>query len=85
VDVRSSRFSMPNRLKRILDASMTKTISVTVTASGKSPMPIVRPMADVAQRLEAVVMPLTLSFSAQMVPAPMKPMPATMPPATCAG
>jgi hypothetical protein len=42
-------------------------------------------MAAVAQRLAAVVMPCTLSFSAQMVPAPMKPIPATMPPATWAG
>ncbi len=48
-------------------------------------MPAVKPMAAVAQRLAAVVMPLTLSFSAQMVPAPMNPIPATMPAAMRAG
>ena len=64
---------------------MRKTSNVTVAARRKSPSPVVKPMAAVAQRLAAVVMPLTLSFSAQIVPAPMKPMPATMPPATWAG
>lgn len=58
---------------------------VTAAASGKSPSPVAKPIAAVAQRLAAVVMPLTLSFSAQIVPAPMKPIPATTPPATCAG
>ena len=48
-------------------------------------MPVVKPMAAVAQRLAAVVMPLTLSFSAQIVPAPMKPIPAIMPAAMRAG
>jgi hypothetical protein len=48
-------------------------------------MLVVRPMAAVTQRLEAVVMPFTLSFSAQIVPAPMKPIPATMPVAILAG
>ena len=76
---------MPSRPKRIFDASIAKTIIVTVMARGKSPTPTVKPMAAVDHRLAAVVMPLTLSFSAQIVPAPMKPIPATMPPATCAG
>lgn len=54
-------------------------------------MPAVKPMAAVAHKLAAVVIPWTisplfrLSFSAQIVPAPMKPIPATIPPATWAG
>jgi hypothetical protein len=57
---------------------------VTVVVNGRCPMSVVRPMAAVTQRLEAVVMPFTLSFSAQIVPAPMKPIPATMPAAILA-
>jgi len=49
---------------------MMTTRNVTTAAKGWSPIAAVKPMAAVAQRLAAVVMPLTLSFSAQMVPAP---------------
>jgi len=70
---------MPSRQKTYFDASMMNTNNVTTAARGKSPSPVVKPMAAVAQRLAAVVIPLTLSFSAQIVPAPMKPIPATMP------
>jgi len=41
-------------------------------------------MAAVAQRLAAVVMPFTFSLSLYFVPAPMNPIPAIMPAATCA-
>jgi|GEM_PF-3784343 len=48
-------------------------------------MPAVNPIAAVTQRLAAVVMPTILSRSARIVPAPMKPMPVTMPAAIRAG
>lgn len=54
---------------------------VATSAPTKKPEPTARPTHDTAQRLAAVVRPLTEKPSRRIVPAPRKPMPLT----TCAG
>ena len=77
-----SWFSLCSRSIAYFDTRIISTRIVTVAARGKSPIPVVKPMAAVAHRLAAVVIPLTLSLSDQIVTAPMKPIPVTIAPAT---
>jgi len=53
--------------------------NVAVMANAYSPMPSIRPIAAVTQRLAAVVIPTTFSCPASTAPAPMKLIPATIP------
>ena len=62
-----------------------KVINVVITANRYSSTPTANPIADVTHRLDAVVIPTTFSRSAIIVPAPIKPIPATIPAAILAG
>ena len=77
--------SRPRFFNIIFTDKIRKTRIVTAVARGLSSISGVNPMAVAAYGLAAVTTPLTLSCSAQIVPAPVKPIPATMPTAIRAG
>ncbi len=74
------------RLFRISFSDSTKTTSNVATIDNAyDPAPVAKPIAAVAHKLAAVVMPITLSCSPIIAPAPMKPIPVTIPAAILAG